>query len=281
MSNDLVLPSNATALATAQNAFAGKDFTQSVAGDNLKRISIRGGMFRLMSGKQEIAVREERSLDVVVVGAAPHVHRQFYEGAYQEGVDASPACWSSDGNAPDADARKQSDTCNTCPKNVKGSATDGKGKACRYVQRIAVALANDMGGDVYGVQLPAMSIFGDTVNGGAPFRPYATFLSSQKVPMPSVVTKMRFDTNSAVPKLLFSCAGSGYIGDDNVPIVRKQMERDEVAKLIELKVFKQDTAASGVTPATVTAAVAPTVPVVPAGAASTMSAAVTAWQTEE
>ena len=42
-----------------------------------KRVSIKGGVFRLISGGKEVAAIEERYLDVVVVNAAPNVSRVF------------------------------------------------------------------------------------------------------------------------------------------------------------------------------------------------------------
>ena len=49
---------------------------------NTKRISIKGGVFRLLAGGKEVASIEDRHLDVVIVKAAPKVSRVFYAGAY-------------------------------------------------------------------------------------------------------------------------------------------------------------------------------------------------------
>ena len=51
------------------------------AGSTTKRISIKGGVFRLVSGGKEIASVDERHLDVVIVRAAPKVSRIFYSGS--------------------------------------------------------------------------------------------------------------------------------------------------------------------------------------------------------
>ena len=67
-----------------------------------KRISIRGGVFRMMVGGQETAKSDERSMQVVMVAAAEHVSRTYYAGQYEEGEQAPPACWSADGVRPDA-----------------------------------------------------------------------------------------------------------------------------------------------------------------------------------
>lgn len=46
-------------------------------GGSSKRISIKGGVFRLVSGGKEIAAIDDRHLDVIIVKAAPKVSRIF------------------------------------------------------------------------------------------------------------------------------------------------------------------------------------------------------------
>ena len=53
-----------------------------------KRVSIRGGVFRLISGGKEIAAVDERYLDIVIVAAAPKISRIFYEGKFDEDHNA-------------------------------------------------------------------------------------------------------------------------------------------------------------------------------------------------
>jgi hypothetical protein len=43
-----------------------------------KRISIKGGVFRLVAGGKEIAAIDDRHLEVIIVKAAPKVSRIFY-----------------------------------------------------------------------------------------------------------------------------------------------------------------------------------------------------------
>ena len=127
----------------------------------MKRVSIKGGVFRLLSGGKEIASIEDRHLDVIVVKAAPKVSRIFYAGSYdKDAAAAAPDCTSADGEKPDAGVKnKQSSNCSTCPQNIAGSG-NGQSRACRYQQRLAVVLANNPDGDVLQVTLPATSIFG-------------------------------------------------------------------------------------------------------------------------
>lgn len=171
-----------------------------------KRISIKGGVWRMVVEGKEVAKNEERSMNVVIVAAAPKVSRTYYEGTYTEGEVTSPSCWSADGELPDATAKNaQSKSCATCPQNIKGSG-QGDSRACRFSQRLAVVLENDVQGDVYQLTLPAQSIFGAGEAGKWPLQTYAKMLGSKGAPISSVVTEMRFDTNSATPKLTFKPA---------------------------------------------------------------------------
>ena len=171
-------------------------------GNNGKRISIKGGVFRMIVGGKEVAQNDDRAMNVVIVRSAEKISRAFYAGNYVEGQNASPDCQSNDGVAPDATAKnKQSTNCQNCPQNIKGSG-QGDSRACRFSQRIAVALENNLEGDVYQVSLPGQSIFG-TDNSKMPLQQYAKFLGGHGIPVTAVVTEMRFDTASATPKLTF------------------------------------------------------------------------------
>jgi hypothetical protein len=173
-------------------------------GGESKRISIKGGVWRMMVNGKEIAKNEERAMNVVIVAAAEKVSRTFYAKQYTEGGDiTAPDCWSADGEMPDAKAQNpQAKRCIDCSQNVKGSG-QGDSRACRYSQRLAVVLANDLKGDVFQLTLPAASIFGAGEPGKWPLQTYAKMIGSKGVPITAVVTEMRFDTNSATPKLTF------------------------------------------------------------------------------
>ncbi len=77
-------------------------------GQSGKRISIKGGVFRLISDGKEVAAIEDRFLDVVVVAAASKISRTYYGEAYNPDNPAPPACWSADGEKPDASAKEPS-----------------------------------------------------------------------------------------------------------------------------------------------------------------------------
>lgn len=169
-----------------------------------KRISIKGGVFRMMVGGQETAKSDERFMHVVIVAAAPHVGRTFYAEKYVEGETLKPSCWSSDGVRPDSSVESaQSGTCAECPQNIAGSG-EKNSRACRYSQRLAVVLSNDLNGDVFQLVLPATSIFGKPENNKMPLQAYVRYLAAHGVNIEDVVTEIRFDTDAAVPTLTFS-----------------------------------------------------------------------------
>lgn len=173
-------------------------------GGSLKWISIKGSVFRMMVGDQEVATNEDRAMKMVIVASAPGYARTYYADSYKEGVKALPACWSDDGNAPSKNVpNPQASLCASCPQNVKGSA-DGGGRACKYSARLAVVLEGDMSGDVYGLNIPATSIFGDVDSEQyLSLQEYVKKLASFGYDVVKVVTEMKFDTKSPVPKLMF------------------------------------------------------------------------------
>lgn len=183
------------------------DVTKSLmssGGGGMKRISIKGGVWRMMVNGKEVAKNEERSMNVVIVNAAPKVSRTFYMKQYTEGGEVTaPDCWSADGEVPDAKAANpQAKRCVDCPQNIKGSG-QGDSRACKHNKRIAVVLANDIKGDVFQLTLPGQSIFGEGSHGKWPLQTYANMIASKGIPITAIVTEMRFDTDSATPKLTF------------------------------------------------------------------------------
>jgi hypothetical protein len=157
----------------------------------------------MMVDGKEIAQNEDRAMPIIITAANPNVSRTFYAGTYQEGQAMAPTCWSNDGVTPDIKAEApQASKCATCSQNIKGSG-QGDSRACRFSQRLAVLLENDIRGDVYQLTLPAQSIFGAVENGKMPLQAYAKFLGSHGLPVTAVVTEMRFDTASATPRLTF------------------------------------------------------------------------------
>ena len=211
------------------------------AGGNTKRISIKGGVFRLVAGGKEVASIDERHLDVIVVKAAPKVSRVFYAGSYDKDAAAAPPdCWSNDGEKPDSTAKnKQSVTCMACKQNVAGSG-QGNSRACRYQQRMAVVLANDPEGDVLQLTLPATSVFGKEDGDKRPLQAFVRYLAVQNPPInpEQIVTRMKFDTKAESPKLFFQ--PMRWLTDDEYAVVKTQMDSEDAKLAVVMTVAQSD-----------------------------------------
>jgi hypothetical protein len=203
------------------------------AGGGMKRVSIKGGVFRLLANGKEIASIEDRHLDVIIVKAAPKVSRIFYAGGYdKDAAAAAPDCTSADGEKPDAGVKnKQSSSCATCPQNIAGSG-NGQSRACRYQQRLAVVLANNPDGDVLQVTLPATSIFGKEDGEKRPLQAYARYMAAQTPPvnLDAIVTRMKFDTKAESPKLFFS--PQRWLTDDEYESAVEQSKSKDAEKAV-------------------------------------------------
>lgn len=179
-------------------------------GGGRNRIGLKACRFRLIEGGDEVAVKDENFLDVVVVNANPHVSRMYYAGKYDPTVKIAPTCFSSDGITPYEGVQvKQSEKCNGCPQNVKGSAVTEAGekrRACSFSKRLVVMLDGDENQNLYQIDLKSMSIFGDGTpeKGLYTLAGYNKLLHSKNVRVEALVTRLSFDTASSVPKVFFT-----------------------------------------------------------------------------
>ena len=84
---------------------------------------------------------EGDTLEVVVVDFMSS--NLFYEGMYDRDTPQPPACFAI-GTQPsmlvpsDNSPNKQADACSSCPNNQFGSASNGKGKACKNTRLVAL-----------------------------------------------------------------------------------------------------------------------------------------------
>lgn len=203
-----------------------------------RRISIRGGRFRMMLNGEQAAVAKSDTLDIVIVGAAPHVSRTYYGGEYDPDNSEAPTCWSSDGEKPDASVKSPcGKTCATCPMNVKGSGK-GDSKACRYSQRIAVVLADDIEGDVYQLSVSALSLFGKGKPGSWPLQAYVKMVAGKGVPVTALVTQMEFDEDASVPVINFKPVR--FLEPEEHEIILGQCESEDTQRAIEQTVVQTD-----------------------------------------
>lgn len=208
--------------------------TKDIAGSSGgKQISIKGGVWRMVVGGEEVAKNEERAMNFVVIASGKGVTRTFYADKYEEGKDIKPSCWSAEGVVPNEEVKNpQAKSCATCPQNIEGSG-DGKARACRYSKRLAVALENDIGGNIYRLSVPAKSYFGRAEGEKMPLQAFGKFLSGHGIPITGIVTEARFDTAEAVPVLKFRAVRP--LTKDEWELAKSQSQTEDAKQAIELK----------------------------------------------
>lgn len=206
-----------------------------------RRISIKGGVFREIINGKEVRVNEDRAMNVVIVNAAP-ISRMFFSGTYNEGEVSKPTCWSSDTQTPDPKVpqdQRQSARCMDCKQNIRGSASSGEGRACRFQQRIAVLLDGQIErGEIYQITLPSTSVFGDGEKGKMPLQAYGRYLKAHNTHAISIVTEMRFDTSSPTPKLVFKAVRP--LEEEELKTAIDMKEHPDTVKAITLNVSQMD-----------------------------------------
>lgn len=218
-----------------------QEMNKTLAGGGMgggKRISIKGGRFRLFEGGEQISVSKDDSMNIVVVNAAA-VSRTYYEGTYDPNNPSAPACWSADTRTPSPDVpadKRKAASCAACPMNIKGSG-QGDSRACRFNQRLAITLEGKPD-EVYQLQLPATSIFGEAKGDKMGMQAYAKFLAAHNTPIIAVMTEMRFDVDSETPKLFFKPVRPLTEDEFNAAIAAKDSE--DATKAITLTVSQTD-----------------------------------------
>jgi hypothetical protein len=171
--------------------------------ESFPRISIKGARFRIIEGGVE-TVLNSTTLDVVIVGANPHLSKAWYAKEWSKDAEPSaPDCFSLDGIKPNVDAvDPQNDMCAGCPQNAWGSKVTSAGqqiKACSDKKRLAVVAADDAGGPVYLLEVTPAALKGLNF--------YQKELSMRGIAPEIVRTRVSFDTEASFPKLQFGFGG--------------------------------------------------------------------------
>ena len=248
MANDLMISGNGPMQLPAHLAGANFGVTTSLmegmfTGGN--RIGLKGSRFHLVVGGVEEGVITEPYLDVIILGAAPAVSRVYYAGSYKNGENQPPTCYSADGIVPADDVKaKQADKCMTCPMNAKGSKiVDGQQfKACGYFRRVVVMLAGDVEDRrVFKLDVKSQSLFGEGNANEKNLNDYIKMIATRGVDAGAVVTRLSFDLNSSVPKLLFKAVR--YITEDEMYAVQDLVTSDEVTNLKQVSMATLDVSA--------------------------------------
>lgn len=131
----------------------------SIERPSISSVGLRAGQLSL--NKMPIPGNK---LDCIVI-ASTHANL-YYEGDYDPDNLTNPACYAYSESGvdmvPHASAPKpQSPNCKSCPHNQWGSATKGKGKACKNSRHLALIPADTkdvMGAELAVLKLPVTSV---------------------------------------------------------------------------------------------------------------------------
>lgn len=214
--------------------------------DPIPALTFRGKVWKVvLNGEESPLVNKEgdpiSTVRVIILNHNPNRSRAFYPGSYTEGENKAPECWSSDGVVPDADVRKPcAQTCASCPNSVKGSRISDNNKqvtACTPFRNVAVVPSHQLEFQPLRLRLPQTSIWDkeNDANEAQGWYAYDQFLDTlrtkMKVTHPGmVVTKIKFDMNSAYPKLLFQ--PERWVEAGEVPLIKAAMAHDTIPRLI-------------------------------------------------
>jgi len=239
------------------------ELTKSLAGKTgVKRIVPKNGIFRKVVGGEEMG-KVKGNLNAIIVNASPKVGRIFYAKQWTPDAEPSaPDCFSNDGNVPDSgSANVQSDRCDSCPQNIKGSGM-GNSKACRYSQRIAMVLEEDFGtsleGEIYQMNLASKSLFGDsTADNTHTFGNYTKYLANNGKSLDYVVTTISFNEENDNQSVLFTPAR--FINKAEYAVTSQVAAKPEVQKMVTMTPYQADV--SGRAPKLEAPAPAPKAPV--------------------
>jgi len=173
-------------------------------------VTYRGKVWRVVYQGEEYVLPDRHRpelpspvVEVVIIGAATAVSKQYYAKPYVEGSDSGPDCYSLDGKKPEANApQRQNAICDTCPQNQWGSriTDDGRrAKRCQDSKRLAVVPSGDLENTSFGgpmlMRVPATSLSNLSM--------YGASLDRRGAPSESLVTQVGFNADQAYPQLVF------------------------------------------------------------------------------
>lgn len=188
-------------------------------------ISINGEKTKLMKKNEDGDDMPLGIMRVVVLGYNQRRGRAYYEGTYDPAKPGLPLCYSDDGIKVAPRIIKQVEDsgdkpfpgwigkCEGCPMSVKGSKVTDAGKAstaCSQHRMLAVVPANKLDFEPLRLKLAMTSDYDgqspeQEAQGWYAFSNFMDFLRSRGIKHSAqIVMKMKFDQNTAYPKVLFS-----------------------------------------------------------------------------
>lgn len=162
-----------------------------------RRVQLKGGQINFLAedGKPMGVVQNAdgtvttfpqytNNAEIIILGIAPEgntSYRTLYLSQYKDGDTLPPDCWSADGVHPSPKSyAKQSDACASCPKNVAGTSSTGKGKACGSRKRLVVVYANDPEMRLFSMDLSSTALFGKSARAAEGYLTLSDYAKSLK-----------------------------------------------------------------------------------------------------
>lgn len=189
--------------------------TGVTSGAALPKLSIAGKEFSIRVGGASQSLRTF-TLDVIIADSRANLSKQYYSSAYDPSQTASqPDCASIDSITPDFVPAIIDKVTGKCPHNCKecyfnqfGTATQGKGKACKDYKRLVVLLAGteqvpfDPARPPLTLDLPATSFHAPKDKAGVMmFREFADACERNNMPISMVVAELSFMSGTAFSQL--------------------------------------------------------------------------------
>ena len=246
MANEVAVANQNTQVAFPANLaalFGGKSNLAPV--DNTPSLTFKGKVFTVnVKGQHKQLLDADDNplpmVDVIVLGANRHRSRTYYPGTFTEGSTAAPLCSSYNGRTPAKEVEEpQATSCEVCEHAVKGSKITESGAAttaCSLRQRLVVVPSDKPDFDALLLNLASTSTFDkeepDAAKGWFSWTGYTKNLQARGVPHTAgVVTRIRFSSAEAFPKLQFKFAG--IIDESIAETIAGRIDSDEVNVLLD------------------------------------------------
>jgi hypothetical protein len=212
-----------------QTSVVAADVMSGLSSGAIHKISIEGRRWKLQDPQGQEFMVPQFHLDVILVGANPHVSKTFYTTKWnQQQEGKAPDCWSDNGVGPSSRAAApQCGTCQLCPNNAWGSRISETGsqvKACADSKKIAVILADNPTGPVYQLKVPA-----DSLKNMANM---AKAVASRGAPLDRVIMRLEFDAAVSHPKIVFS--SPDYVNVAQDAAVDEVLGSEEITEALNL-----------------------------------------------
>lgn len=202
------------------------DDTNIAPRQTIDQLSYRGKVWRRVVDGEEVPITRPNSetgeqepvavVSLVILDHNKLRSRSYFEGAYEDGKNQSPRCYSGDGIKPDPSVKEPIATaCANCPNAVKGSKITDNGKQttlCSPFKRVAVVPSAQIGAHPVMLLKLAQTSIWDKENpeeskGWYAWDNYLDMLRARGAKHTAAVeTRVKFDTRMAYPKLLFSAS---------------------------------------------------------------------------